>query len=140
MSLSLQIRAEPEVLYVVATGQFLLADARKTFLQMLEAVDQNNATKVVFDGREVKGNPETIERFLYGEFAAQAVNRHMMEGAVRRAPQFAYVLHEPVLDPQKFGETVALNRGMWVKAFDNLADARDWLRLPPDQCANLSER
>ena len=132
MSLDLQIRAEPGVLYVVATGEFLLADARQKFLQMLDAVDQNNASKVLFDGREVKGNPETIERFLYGEFAANAVTKYMIEGAVRRAPQFAYVLHEPVLDPKRFGETVMVNRGMWVKAFDNLEGALEWLRLPRD--------
>ena len=132
MSLDLQIRAEAGVLYVVATGEFLLADARQKFLPILDAVDQNNATKVLFDGRAVKGNLETIERFLYGEFVAQAVNRYMIEGAVRRAPQFAYVLHEPVLDPRRLGETVAVNRGVWVKAFDNLEGAREWLRLPRD--------
>ena len=132
MSVSIEVRADPAVLYVAGSGQFTFADARLRFLQMLDAVDRNKATKVLFDGRQVKGKPETIERFWYGEFAAQAVNRYMIEGAVRRAPQFAYVLHEPVLDPKRFGETVAVNRGMWVKAFDNLEDAREWLRLPRD--------
>jgi type II secretory pathway component PulJ len=137
MSISIEVRAEREVLYVAGSGQFALADARQKFLRILDAVDQNNATKILFDGRAVKGNPETIERFWYGEFTAEAVNRYMIEGAVRRAPQFAYVLHEPVLDPRRLGETVAVNRGMWVKAFDNLEDAREWLQLPRDD-ANLS--
>ena len=137
MSISLEVRpeevrAEPGVLYVAGSGQFVLADARRKFLRVLDAVDQNNATKVLFDGRAIRGKPETIERFWYGEFAAEAVSRFMIEGAVRRAPQFAYVLHEPVLDPKRLGETVAVNRGMWVKAFDNLEDAREWLRLPRD--------
>ena len=137
MSISLEVRAEevraePGVLYVAGSGQFVLADARRKFLRILDAVDQNNATKVLFDGRGVKGNPETIERFWYGEFAAEAVTRYLIDGAVRRAPQFAYVLHEPVLDPKRLGETVSVNRGMWVKAFDNLEDAREWLRLPRD--------
>src|SRR5688572_32591548 len=92
MSISIEVRAASGVLYVAGSGQFALAAARRKFLRILDAVDQNNATKVLFDGRAVKGNPETIERFWYGEFAAEAVNRYMIEGVVRRAPQFAYVL------------------------------------------------
>ena len=138
MSISIEVRAEPGVLYVAGSGQFTLAHARRKFLRILDAVDQNHATKVLFDGREVKGNPETIERFWYGEFVAKAVTRYMIEGAIRRAPQFAYVLHEPVLDPKRFGQTVAANRGMWVKAFDNLEDAREWLRLPRDDARSFS--
>ena len=102
MNINIQVRTEAGVLYVTGSGQFALAAARREFPPILDAVDQNNATKILFDGRAVKGNPETIERFWYGEFAAEAVSRYMIEGAVRRAPQFAYVLHEPVLDPKVF--------------------------------------
>ena len=45
------------------------------------------------------------------------------------AIQFAYVLKEPVLDPERFGKTVAVNRGMLVKTFDNLEDALGWLEI-----------
>jgi hypothetical protein len=42
-------------------------------------------------------------------------------------PRFAYVLEKPVLDPERLGETVARNRGMDVKAFDNIEEADRWL-------------
>ena len=129
--MSLRICAEAGVLRVMATGEFSLEEAQRTFLEMLEAMVRHQTDKVLFDGRELKGNPDTIERFLYGKFAADAVARYLTEGDVPRAPQFAYVLQEPVLDPQRFGETVAVNRGMRVKAFDNLEDALGWLRLAP---------
>jgi hypothetical protein len=32
---------------------------------------------------------------------------------------FAYVIHEPVRDPARFGETVTVNRGMKVKTFND---------------------
>jgi hypothetical protein len=112
---------------VVATGDFSLVDAEITFLEMLDAVALHQARKVLLDGRELKGSPEAIERFYYGEFAANAVARYVAEGTVRRAPQFAYVLHKPVLDPNRLGETVAVNRGMWIKVFDNIEDALGWL-------------
>ncbi len=36
-----------------------------------------------------------------------------------------------MLDPQRFGETVAVNRGMRIKVFDNPEEAFAWLDLAP---------
>ena len=71
-----------------------------------------------------------MERFYYGEFAAQTVAKFTSRG-VSGSTQFAYVLEVPVLDPGRYGETVAANRGMLVKAFDNLDDALGWLGIAP---------
>ena len=127
MTLRIQTHVEPELLRVIAKGQFSLEDALQKFLDLLDAVERTEARKILLDGRQVTGNPTVIDRFLYGEFAAKAVKKYMTEGEVRHPPQFAYVLHEPVLDPKRFGETVAVNRGMWLKVFDNLEDAGQWL-------------
>jgi hypothetical protein len=56
---------------------------------------------------------------------------YIIKHGAPRTLQFAYVLQEPVLDPKRFAETVAVNRGMWAKAFDNLEDALGWLRRAP---------
>jgi hypothetical protein len=127
MGMSIAMSAGSGLLRVVARGEFSLPGAQRTFLEMLDAVVRHKAEKALFDGRELEGDPGTIQRFLYGEFAAEAVARYVREHGIPRAPQFAYVLQEPLLDPQRFGETVAVNRGMWVKAFDNLEDALGWL-------------
>jgi hypothetical protein len=37
-----------------------------------------------------------------------------------------------VLDPKRLGETVAVNRGMNIKVFDNPEDARRWLGISTD--------
>jgi len=127
MGMILRISAGSGLLRVIATGEFSLAEAKRTFLEILDAVLQHKSERILFDGRELKGDPDTIQRFLYGEFAADAVRRCIKGCGIPPTPQFAYVLQEPVLDPQRFGETVAVNRGMWVKAFDNLEDALGWL-------------
>jgi len=111
-------------------GKFTLKEAKRSFLEMLDAVARYQVKKVLFDGRRITGNPESMERFYYGEFAAQAVIEYSERG-VPRTTQFAYVLEYPVLDPGRFGETVAVNRGMRVKAFDNLDDALGWLGTAP---------
>ncbi len=134
----LEIRAEAGFLRATATGEFSMEDAKRTFLEMLDAVAHHRAEKILMDGRKLKGEPKTIERFLYGSFAAHAVATHLKPGAPR-APQFAYLLQEPVLDPKRFGETVAVNRGMWVKSFDNLGDALEWLGLAPANKAHAGD-
>jgi hypothetical protein len=139
MGMILRICTESELLRVIATGEFSLEEAERTFLEILDAVARHNTKKVLFDGRELKGDPRTIERFFYGEFAAHAVMRYIIESGVSRAPQFAYVLEEPILDPRRFGETVAVNRGMWVKVFDNLEDALGWLRFEPGNKPNAGD-
>ena len=130
MAIILDIRLESEFLNVSAMGEFSLQEAERTFLEMLEAVARYKVEKVFFDGRELTGDPKTMERFYYGEFAADSVFKFRDRG-VSPASKFAYVLKEPVLDPRRFGETVAVNRGMYVKAFDNLEDAFGWLGIAP---------
>ena len=128
MSMHLEIRPEAGFLHVSATGKFSLKEAEQTFLEILEAVILHTTSKVMIDGRKLIGKPENIERFCYGKFAANSVKAYRARG-VSPATAFAYVLKEPVLDPQRFGETVAVNRGMLVKAFDNLENAFAWLKI-----------
>jgi hypothetical protein len=133
LDIIIEIRPESGFLNVGAMGEFSLQEAERTFLEMLEAVARYKVEKVLFDGRRLTGAPGTMERFYYGEFAADAVFKFRDRGVSRRT-KFAYVLNEPVLDPLRFGETVAVNRGMKVKAFDNLEDAFGWLGIvPPDK-------
>src|SRR5882672_11277262 len=99
MSMILRICAESELLRVIAIGEFSTEEAKRTFLEILDAVARHRTEKILFDGRELKGEPNTIQRFLFGEFAAHAVTRDVIERDVPRASQFAYVLQEPILDP-----------------------------------------
>lgn len=130
MDIIIEIRSESGCLHGNAMGEFSLEEAKRTFLEFLEAVARHQVKKVLFDGRRLTGDPDTLERFYYGKFAADAVLQFKDRG-VSPATQFAYVLKEPVLDPQRFGETVAVNRGMLVKTFDNLEDALGWLGIAP---------
>jgi hypothetical protein len=131
MGMILTMSVESGLLRFIATGEFSLEESQRTFLEMIDAVARQKTVKILFDGRELKGDPTTIQRFLYGEFVAHTVVKGLIAREVHYAPQFAYLLQEPVLDPQRFGETVAINRGMWVQAFDHLEDALGWLELAP---------
>ena len=116
------------LLKVDASGQFSLEDVKQAFREMLGAVAQYKAEKILYDVRNVKGFPTDVERFIYGDFIASETHTIIREHAI--VPRFAYVAHEPLLDPQRLAETVAVNRGMRVKGFKTLEDAFEWLTNP----------
>lgn len=118
-----------DVLYTTASGAFTLDDAQSTFLDILDAVRENQSVKVLINGRRVTGEPTIIERFFYGEFVADRAKRLGRSSG----PLFAYVLHEPVLDPLRLAETVALNRGMNIKVCDDYDEALRWLGVTPSE-------
>lgn len=109
MGMSLKINTYSSFLHVEVTGEFSLPEAKRTFLEILEAATVNMLNKVLFDGRTLIGDPRTIERFCYGEFAATSVSKQIARG-LPDDTHFAYVLELPMRDPMKFGETVAVNR------------------------------
>lgn len=126
MTMRLTTSVEGGIVRAAAAGTFALDDAKEQFVRLLGAVAEHKAAAVLFDGRELMGEPQVIERFFYGEFVAAAYARHrVIQGLSTR---FAYVLKEPVLDPHRFGESVAVSQGMEVKAFDDVAVALAWLR------------
>ena len=97
----------------------------RRFLELHGSVVQYKAEKILLDGRNVNGNPRDIERFYYGEFAARETRKIVVEHKI--VPRFAYVIHEPLRDPTRLGETVAVNRGMIIKVVDTPEDAIKWL-------------
>ena len=125
MGILQQINFQSGLLNVEASGEFSLVEAKRAFLEMLAAVAQYQAERVLFDGRKLTGRPDDIERFFYGEFAAQETLRVVDDHGI--VPRFAYVITEPLRDRGRLGETVALNRGMNVQTFESPEDALEWL-------------
>ena len=60
----LRICAGPVLFRVIATGEFSLEEAEKTFLEILDAVPRHKTEKILLDGGKLKGEPDTIHRFL----------------------------------------------------------------------------
>jgi hypothetical protein len=125
MSIQQKIHVQSGLLNVDASGEFSLEEVKRTFLEILGAVARHQAEKVLIDGRTLTGKPGDFERFFYGEFAAEETMRLVKAYGI--VPRFAYVIHEPVRDPERLGETVAVNRGMDVKVFETPEDAMEWL-------------
>jgi len=77
---------------------------------------------VLIDLRAVKGTPPDIyERFILGVETVRIQRKN------KTIVTIVIVGNEPMIDPQKFGETVALNRGGIGKVFTNIGEAESWL-------------
>ena len=129
MELTLTFDDAQHLLRATYNGPYTLDEANATFLTILEAVVKHKAKRVLVDACRVTGEPNTSERFAYSQYIAQAVFDLSKQG-FSPLPRFAYVMVEPLRDRECFGETVAVNRGMPVKVFGNLADAEQWLNQP----------
>jgi hypothetical protein len=123
MSMNVQLTYDLGLLRATTTGHFSIKEAERTFLEIIDAILKHNARKVLFDGLKITGKPDVMERFYYGEFVAKEVMNCVVGRKISHAPKFAYLLRPPVLDANRFGETVAANRGMIVKTFETLEDA-----------------
>ena len=128
MDVALAVHADKGLLYATLSGAFSLEEAQRAFLQILASLEQHKVPKVIVDGRPLTGEPSDAERYLYGEFVAREVSEQCNR-MKWNAPQFAYLLIPPVGDPERLGENAAVNRGMFVKTFDDLNDALEWLGI-----------
>jgi len=123
MSIDLRISVEPGFLRVVAMGELVPKDVMHAIQKVSAAVERYKATSVLFDGRGLAGTLTSMDRFNYGSFIAQ-LNRQL---SLPIRPKIAQILPSDLIDPQRFGETVAVNRGATTKVFDNIEDALEWL-------------
>jgi hypothetical protein len=127
----IEIKAEPEFLRVSAQGTVSLTALKENVPAILAAISQHQVRKVLFDARGLIGHFTDMERFEYVSFLAEKAlqSNHRSLALVTR---YAYVLIPGAVSPQKFGETVAFNRGLSLRAFENLEEALGWLGVTAD--------
>ena len=101
-------------------GQVSFPQAIELVSTAIEYSRDNQIRKLLVDTTELTGfhPPTTLERFELGERCAIAA-----KGAVK----VALVARPEMLDPERFGVTVARNRGMLANAFDSESEAMEWL-------------
>jgi len=109
------------------TGTFTLPEAKIIAVRILDACAEHNMTKILFDLRSLRGSPSILERFEFASYLVSTFQNKLGErfGAMKMAA----VAGAPFMDPHKFGETVAVNRGLNLKVTTDLAEACAWLGI-----------
>jgi len=100
-------------LSVTVSGHFSLSDAKIMYTDALEKLVDNKLSKLFFDVYKVKGKVTTLDRYHFGEYAALESLKYTGKGLLKIAVSFYGI--EPIIDPERFGELVARNRGLNIK-------------------------
>lgn len=108
---------------LIATGDYSLVRAINLCKMSIDVCLQYNKKKVLVDITHVIGNVPFFDRFQYAEALAQYKAKH----ALSEVSKIALVGLEPVIDKNRFGETVAVNRGVNIKVFTELGEALAWI-------------
>jgi hypothetical protein len=124
----MQIRLEGPLFYVSLAGEMNGRLAEETYREVLRECVAAGRTRMLIDGRGLSGELSTTDRYSLGKVVAD-------ENAAARGPhgqvRVALVGNHPLVDRDRFGETVALNRGAAVKVTYDLESAYRWLGLEP---------
>ena len=139
MGMTFKATPSDDFLYVEVAGEFSLDEATRIFGSVIDLVEANNTHNVLFDGRQIRGEPTAIERYYYAAFASDSVMLLELHGWLLEPPRFAYVLKEPTLDPLRLGQIIARKRGMNVRAFNKVDDAMRWLKLDPEGLSRYAD-
>lgn len=124
MAIHTQIVLEPAYVCLRCEGSFSsVSELLQVFDEAFRAAGQNQRERILVDGSAISGkNISTVERFKIGTFLSEINSTIPMNIAA-----LAVVAPGPLVEPERFGETVARNRGVNGRAFTDIAEAIAWI-------------
>jgi hypothetical protein len=126
MDLTVDIDPRKHYLRATVTGPYSLRGAQDAYDDVVKAAVAYGHTRVLIDASGVTGAPTQDERYMLGLFVA-AEQRILASKTPSVQVQVAVFARPPFTDPNRFGETVAVNRGAKLKVSEQLDEALAWL-------------
>jgi hypothetical protein len=118
MSIELQMENASGYMLARFTGEGRAEEALLYFEQIAEQCIRTNNNKLLIDCTQAKTKISTVDMYEQGE-GAKLFDRHGIKIAV--------VVSEDKLEPEKFAEMVARNRGVNACVFTDYKTAEQWL-------------
>ncbi len=124
---TLRVDLEPRAgyLYAAASGEFSLAGARTAYGNVLQAAARYRQPRILLDCTRITGAPTVDDRLQFGMFMAEEQTR--VRGQLPQDPQVAILAVPPLMDPGRFTQMVANNRGVRMRASESLQELLSWL-------------
>ena len=119
-----------DVLCAVIEGDFDFAAALEMYVRVLDESWRRGRPRILLDCRGLTGTLSDMQRYEFG-VAVAAAHAHARAQA-GQPPRLALLGSAPLVDPRRFGETVARNRGALVRTCESTAEAAAWLGVDPD--------
>jgi hypothetical protein len=122
VSIDLQVELKPNYVHLHCRGAFRFDALLEVWESAFRVAIDEGRKAVLVDLRGLEGAPPTtIERYEQGVRFAEVQQRFGLGILI------AVVGHEPLMDPEKFGETVGKNRGGFGAVFTDIDEAVDWI-------------
>jgi hypothetical protein len=125
------IEVRESYLYVKISGKISLisksgwGEIKSALINVVNRAKKTDIYKLLIDCRDFSGTLSTFDRFLLAVFFvrenSKLINKQMHQLKI------SFVVNESLMDPQRFGETVARNRGLYGLVTDNIEEAIHWL-------------
>jgi len=132
MGLNLKIEEAAGNLSLIYEGHLDSADIPIVIDQVIQACEKYKPSKILTDFLSVTGTLSTMDRFNLSTLFAMKYLKGRMTGRIPKS-RLAFLGKYPLVDPKRFGETVAINRGINVKVFTDKAEALAWLSEEPSE-------
>jgi hypothetical protein len=123
----LHFEVEPRkgYLYVLASGELDVPAAQNALAEMFADAARRNQSRILLDCSRLQGQWGADERYVIGSFIAAEMQRRA--GQFPETPRLAIYAVAPLMDPNRYTQTVATNRGAQVRASDSLQELLSWL-------------
>jgi hypothetical protein len=123
----LHFETEPRrgYLYVSVTGELTVADAENALLEVLAIAARQAQPRILIDCSRLQAEWTPDDRYAVGTFLAAQVER--MAPQFPQTPRIAIYAVAPLMDPNRYMQTVATNRGAQLRSSDSLQELLSWL-------------
>ena len=120
-----EIEARLGYLHAAVSGRFDLARAQAGYSGVLQAAARTRLSRMLLDCTRVSGEMTVADRLAFGTFMADEQQRLLAH--LPEAPQVAILAVPPIMDPGRFTQAVANNRGVRMRASESLQELLSWL-------------
>jgi hypothetical protein len=130
VGLTYQVEPKQGWLLITFKGLYDSSLAEEFTDQVWEVCVSHKPAKLLIDMRGVDGDMSKWDRYGLAVIAAKKYFLAILRGKVKSCT-FAIVGNIPLVDPDKFEEVVATNRGLDLKVFTDIKKAYLWLGVDP---------
>jgi hypothetical protein len=123
----LHLNVEPRsgYLYASVSGELTVAAAQDGLRELFATASRHGQPRILIDVSRLQAEWGPQERYEVGAFIASQVER--AASLFPEDPRIAIYAVAPLMDPNRFTQRVAVNRGAQVRASDSLQELLSWL-------------
>jgi hypothetical protein len=125
------IEVKESYIYIKISGKISLmsvsgwGEIKSALADVVNRVKKTNMYKLLIDCLDFSGKLSTLDRYLLAVFFVKE-NSKLNTDKIHPL-KITFVINKSMIDPGRFGETVARNRGLYGYVTDNMQEALNWL-------------